>query len=264
MKLKHHAFYLLIVIIFGATSCDNYNKVLNSNDVDLKYEKAKEYYNDGKYTKAIPLLDELISIYRGKEELQEIYYIYCYAHYGQGNYLMAAHNFKNYYEFYPNNEKAVEAMFMVGKCYAKVSPEPALDQENTKKARQAFQQFINTYPNSDRVDDANQQMRQLRRKLERKAYKAAKLYYDMEKYRAAAVSFENVLYDYPDIAEAEYIQYLIVKSRYLYAKNSVAQKQPERYEQTMKAYRTFSDKYPESQWLDEAKNLYQQSKRKIN
>lgn len=264
MNVKHLSSVVLIIIAFGVFGCDNYNKVRKSNDIDLKYEKAKEYYNEGKYFKAIPLLDELISIYRGKEELEEIYYIYCYAHYGQGNYLMAAYNFKNYYTFYPNSDKTPEAMFMVGKCYHHVSPEPALDQENTIKARNALQLFINAYPSHEKVDEANKYMRQLRRKLERKAYNAAKLYYDMEKYRAAAEAFENLLFEYPDIPEAEYIQFLIVKSNYLYAKNSVATKQEERYEETLKAFRTFINKYPESQWLDEAENIQKASTTAIN
>jgi len=260
MKIKLLFILSLSGLLFTFSSCDNYNKVLKSDDVELKYEKAKEYYNEGKYFKAIPLLDELISIYRGKAELEDIYYIYCYAHYGQGNYLMAAYNFKNFYTFYPNSDKAEEAMFMVGKCYYQVSPDPELDQSYTEEAINAFQLFINSYPSSPRVAQANEYIRLLRRKLERKAFDAAKLYFDMGQYQAAALSFENILFEYPDIAEAEYIQYLIIKSKYLYAKNSITSKQAERYNETIEAYKRFVQKYPESEWLNEAENYYQRAK----
>ncbi len=256
MKIKQLSFLSIFFLLLFASACDNYNQVLKSDNVELKYEKAKEYYNQGKYFKAIPLLDELISIYRGKAELEDIYYIYCYAHYGQGNYLMAAYNFKNYYTFYPGSEKAEEAMFMVGKCYYQVSPDPELDQEYTLQAINAFQLFINSYPNSERVPRANEYIRLLRKKLERKAFDAAKLYYDMGQYQAAAISFENILFEYPDIAEAEYVQYLIVKSKYLFAKNSIESKQAERYNETIEAYRRFKQKYPESEWINDAKILY--------
>lgn len=257
--LKKSIYILGYLTLLISASCDNYNKILKSTDVEVKKEAAKDYYNKGNYYKALPLLDELISIYRGREELEEIYLIYCYAHYGQGNYMVAAYNFKNYYTFYPNNESAEEAMFMMAKSYYMQSPDYKLDQTNTLKAIESLQLFINAYPGSERIAEANDMIDELRAKLEEKDFAAAKLYMDMESYKAASVSFENVLESYPDTEKAEYLHYLIIKSNYLLAKNSILSKQEERYAKTIEAYRELENKFPESTYLKQAEDYYQSS-----
>lgn len=248
-----------LIIIALAPSCDGYNKLLKSNDIDLKREKAKEYYNEGKYYKALPLLDELVSIYRGREELEDIYWIYCNAHYGQGNYLIAAYNFKNFYGFYPNSEKRPDAMYMVGQSYYQLAPPAELEQEDTYKALEAFQLFINSYPESEKVEDANQKMDEMRATLEEKAFNGAKLYFDMDRYRAAAVSLQNMISEFPDTDRSEYAHFLIVKANYLYSKNSIPSKQAERYQETLEAYKTFNALYPESEYQKEATNYFEQA-----
>ena len=261
-KTVHTAIFALIIIAL-ASSCDGYNKVLKSKDVDLKRQKAKEYYNEGKYYKALPLLDELISIYRGQEELEDIYYIYCYANYGQGNYIAAAYNFKNFTTFYPNSDKREDAMYMVGKSYFNLAPPPELDQEYTHKALEAFQLFINTYPNSDKVADANAKMDLLHKNLEQKAYNAAMLYYKMGLYQSASVALENMIKDFPDTDKSEYVHYLIVKSDYLYAKNSIPSKQQERYQRTVEAFKTFTALFPNSKYTKDAHSYSEQASQSL-
>lgn len=254
----------LIVLLLTAASCDNYNKVLKSNDVDLKLERAKHYYNKGDYYRAIPLMDELIIIYRGREELEEIYLMYCYAHYGQGNYLVSAYNFKNYATFYPKNPKAEEALFMTAKSYFMLTPPPELDQTNALKALDALQYFLSVYPNSSFKAEANSMADKLMLKMEIKDFSAAKLYFDMQQYRAAAVSFKNLLKSYPDSPRAEEIHFLIVKSYYLFARNSIQAKQHERYEETIEAYKALENRYPQSEYLKEATSYYRVAQQSIS
>lgn len=262
LRKSINIFALLAILLIA--SCDNYNKILKSTDVEVKKEAAKKYYNEGNYYKALPLLDELISIYRGQEELEEIYLIYCYAHYGQGNYMTAAYNFKNYYTFYPNSESAEEAMFMMAKSYYQLSPDYELDQTNTLKAIESLQLFVNAYPGSEKVEDCNTMIDELRAKLELKDFVAAKLYMDMESYKAASVSFENVLESYPDTERAEYLHFLIVKSNYLLAKNSILSKQQERYSKTIEAYQELENKFPESDYVRQASNYYESAMNAVN
>lgn len=256
-KLILPVFSLFFLLFF--TSCDNYNKLLKSNDIEKKLEMAKHYYNKGNYFKAIPLFEELISVYRGTEQLEDIYYYYCYCFYGQENYQVAAANFKNFATFYPLSKYAEECNFMQAKCFYMDSPSSRLDQTNTYKAIDAFQLFINTHPASDRIEEANNYIDKLRRKLEIKEYESAQLYLDIGNYKAAAVSFENVLKSFPESPEAENISFLIIKSYYLLAKNSIPSKQEERYLSTIEAYNNFVSQFPESTYQKEAEGLYQSS-----
>jgi len=255
--------FILLVSGFFLSSCDHYNQVLKSNDPELKKEKAKEYYNKGKYYKALPLFEELLSLYRGSDELEDLYYYYCYCYYAQENYIIAAYNFKNYVNSFPNSDRAEECQFMHAYSYYQISPQPELDQTYTYKAIEAFQLFVNAYPNSDRVEEANQLINKLRRKLEMKAFLSSKLYYDMGTWKAAATSFRNLLEDYPDSPEAEQVYLLMLKSYFYLAENSVHSKQVERYRQAIQAYRDFTRKYPDSRNLKQAEAIYEASLKAI-
>ena len=82
---------------------------------------------------------------------------------------------------------------MVGYCAYLFSPKPRLDQSVTHEAIDALQLYINLYPFSDRVDEANRLIDELRDKLVYKSYLNAKLYYDFENYKAAVVAISNSL-----------------------------------------------------------------------
>ena len=53
-------------------SCSKYQKVLKSTDFSMKYDKAIEFYNKGDFNRALPLLEELSSVYRGTDKSEEI------------------------------------------------------------------------------------------------------------------------------------------------------------------------------------------------
>ena len=51
------------LIALTAVSCSSYNKLLKSSDSDMKYRKAIELCNAGKYNKAYALLEDVAHIY---------------------------------------------------------------------------------------------------------------------------------------------------------------------------------------------------------
>lgn len=256
--MKSNPFFILLLVscVTIFYSCNNYQQVLKSNDFDYKLEKAKEYYNIGQYTKAIPLFEELMTLYKGTKNVEELYYFYPYCHYGQGDYLFASYYFQNFLDYYPRSQFAEEAKFMIAYCFYKMSPTSSLEQDNTGKAVEAFQLFVNTYPESEKVNECNELIDELRRKMETKAYSSSKLYYDMKDYQAAAVSFNNMLLDFPDTNNREKIQYYIVRSYFLLAENSVRDKRLERYNLTVDSYLDYIRRFPESDDARDAEKMY--------
>ena len=253
-----YGYILLVMLVVGLSSCgETYNKILKSNNLDYKLTKAKEYYNNGKYDKAIPLFEELIPLYKGTVSINEIYYLYAMSHYEEASFIIACFHFKNIHDSYPLSPYAEECLYMTAFCDYKMSASVQLDQTYTTKAIDGFQLFINSYPNSDKITEANQMIEQLRRKLEIKALNAAELYLKMKLYKAAATSFSNILIDFPDTKDDEKVSFMVVKSYYLYAQNSIRAKQMERYEETVKAYKVFAKKYGGSTFMKEADKIYE-------
>ncbi|MEZ5003826.1 MAG: outer membrane protein assembly factor BamD [Chitinophagales bacterium] len=264
MTKTRFSFFLLAVVLMVSVSCNReYNKVVKSNDMESKLERAKQYYNEGDCFKAIPLFEELIAYYKGSKDLEEVYFSYAYCQYAQKDYIIAAYHFKRFTELYPRSEKVEDAAFMVAKCNHEQSPKYTLDQTPTYKAIAQYQSFTQKYPNSDKIKEVNEAIDELRLKLHKKAYSGARLYFRLKDYQAAATAFKTLVETYPESKDAEVSYYYVVLSSKLLADNSYAAKKLERYEQTVAEYKVFKQKFPESKYLKELDEINEKSLQSI-
>jgi len=248
--------FLLLITFLTISSCDPYQKLLKSSDYKMKYEKVKEFYNEGQYEKALPLFEELMGIYKGTKDAEKLYYYYAFCHFGTEDYLSASHYFKTFLTAYPRSIYAEEAQFMIGYSYYKMSPQTTLEQANTQKAIDALQMFINAYPNSSRIAQSNNLIDELRQKLETKALSAADLYYKLKSYKAAATSYRNILLEFPDTKQKEEIMFKVLKAYYLLAINSIETKKRERFLLAVDAFDEFAEQFPASKYYREAEKIY--------
>ena len=251
------SFILLIIISF--TGCKSkFEKLRLSTDIAKKYQEAIRLYNKKDYTKALTLFDDLVQRYRGRAEAEDLYYYFAYTNYRLKDFLSARYHFKIFADTYPSSPKAEECRFLAAYCFYLDSPNFSLDQENTYKAIEALQLFINIYPSSDRVAEASKLILDLRDKLEVKSYENAKLFLDIGDYQAAVIAFKNSAKDFPDTKYAEEMEFLTIQAQYLYAKNSLETKQEARYNEAIEEYNRFIEKYPKTTYLkkaEEFKNL---------
>lgn len=255
-------FAALLMLLLGQ-SCDPYNKILKSPDLAYKLEMAKKFYYEGAYYKAQPLLEELISVYRGSEKAEEVYYYYAYCDYHLQDFTVASYHFKNFSNSFPGSNKVEEMDFMYAYCLYLESPRFGLDQGSTQKAIEGLQLYINKHPKSLRIAECNRMMDVLRSKLERKAYESAMLFYRMEDYRASATMLRRTLLEYPDIDEREELLFLICKSYFMLAENSIREKQTERYEECLKTHAELKEDFPQSKYLKEAGNMVEKAAKAI-
>lgn len=246
-------------ILLFTSSCETPEKVLKSNDLVYKKSKAIFWYNKKEYFKCIPIFEELIGLMKGRESTEDLYYMYSYANYKQGDYMISAYHFKNFYDLYPNSQYSEECLYMHAKSFQMLSPKPELDQTYTYKALESYELFLNMYSDSKYLKECNESVEKLRKKLEKKALNAADLYYKTSNYKAAATSYENILRDFPDINEGEKVTFMIVKARYKYAQNSIPARKSERFNNVVKSFNTFKYKFSASKSLKEAEGYAAQS-----
>ncbi|HIE15598.1 MAG TPA: outer membrane protein assembly factor BamD, partial [Bacteroidales bacterium] len=207
--------------------------------------------------------NQIQNVYRGNEKAEKIDYYYAYCTYFQGDILMAAYYFNRFIQTYPLSKHKEECEFMSAYCLYEYSPSPSLDQTYTNKAIDHFQLFLTHYPNSEKKDSVNHLIRKLVVKLQTKEFNNSKLFFKLGNYKSAVVALNNVLLDYPDIKNREEILFLILKSNFLYAENSVVKKKAERYQKTIESYFTLIDQFPETKYLKEAQRIYKQSSKYI-
>jgi len=224
--------------------------------MDLKYEAAIEYYDDKKYEKAMSLFEELIPLFRGTDRSEKVYYCYAYCNFQLNLLYSASYHFKKFSTTYPLSDHAEETLFMYAYSNYLLSPIPTLDASDTKAGINALQLFINTYPENELVDSSNVLMDKLRTKLEIKSYLNSKQYFKIFKYKAAIISINNTLLDFPETEHKEELIFLILKSNFLLAENSVKKKKLQRINNTIDAYYTFVDAFKESKYLKEAESIF--------
>ena len=240
------------------TSCVNeYNQITKSGDYTLKYEYAKQCYAQGKYSRVVPLLQELVTMKKGSTEGEECLYMLAMAEFGMKDYETASEYFKKYFSSYPKGRYAENAKYYVGESLFQNAPEPRLDQSTTMKAIAAFQENIDIFPNAHLKDQATSRLYALQDLLVEKEYKSAHLYFDLgtyfgnctnggNNYEACIVTAQNALKDYPYSNRREEFASLVMKSKYELAKMSVESKQLERYQDAEDECYGFINEYPDS------------------
>lgn len=257
---------VLLLFLAGCMfSCQSeFEKIRTSGDPELLYKSALTYYEEGSYQKAQTLLELVISSYRGQKEAEDIYYKYAYTYYHLENYILATYYFKNFSQTYPTSDLREETDFMSAYSNYQLSPSYRLDQSYTNTAIEEFQLFVNTHPNSERVDECNRLIDEMRDKLEVKSLEEGKLYFNLRQYQAAVQVFENLLKDFPDTDRVEEIRYLIVRSNYLLAENSVVTLQKERYQKVIELAAEYLTRYDDSAYAAEVSDMVEQSEKQIN
>ena len=249
---------LLLSVAFFLTSCGEYQKVLKSKDTSLKYTTAENFYNEAKagegnsrrkYRKALRLFEQLVPEYRGKPQGQRVMFLFADTYYELNDYFLAGYQFERFVETYPESDKLEEAAFKGAKSYYFLSPPYYLDQTETRKGIEKLQAFINRFPESERMDEANELVTELRVKLEKKAYEIAKQYHHTESYIAAITAFDNFISEYPGSPFREKAMYYRFESAYLYAINSYAYAMPERLATAREYYEDYMRYYPEGEFV---------------
>ena len=247
---------IIILLALVATSCGEYEKLLKSSDFELKKQKVYDYYDDGKYTKSIELLTQILPRYRATDEAEQLNWINAQAHYKIRDYMMAGTYYQNFADTYPGSNNAEEASYLSALCDYNLSPRPELDQAYTRKAIESFTIFMQRYPTSTRVEDCKAKVLEMQEKLVEKSYLSARLYYDLKQYRAATVSLANSLKEYPDTKYREELMFLKLDALYLYAEMSIPARKVERFQTTLDEYYSFIEEFPESKYSKDVKRIF--------
>jgi outer membrane protein assembly factor BamD len=255
-------FFIVFALSILLFSCKgSYQRLLKSSDYEMKYKKAIEYYEKKDYTRALPLLEELVTVMRGTARAEKIHYYFAQTNYAIEDYLLASYHFKDFARTYPQSQWVEEATFLSAFCFYLTSPPYSLDQANTTSAIQEMQVFINLYPQSTHLQECNQIIDKLRLKLENKAFDICKLYFNTTNYQAAIVAFQNFQKDFPDSKYREEAGYLQLKSAHLLAINSIETKMPERLKTTQELCQKYLDTFPKGRYFSATEGILEASKR---
>jgi outer membrane protein assembly factor BamD len=248
---------ILFLAFLALTACSEYQKVLKSKDVDYKYDMALQYFSDKEYVKAQTLLDDVAASYKGTERSQDVTIYLARSYMGQKDYTSAADYYQAYIRNYPKGKYAAEAAFQTGHCYFLDAPDPRLDQDYTNRAIEAFDIFMEAYPDNAYVPQALEEQNKLYDRLAYKELLNAQLYYKLgmylgNNYLSCEITARNALKDYPSNSYQEEFAWLIFASKYQQVIHSVSSKLQERLQDAEDEYYSFTTEYPKSKYKQQA------------
>lgn len=251
--------YIFITILL-ITSCGEYQKVLNKGTVEDQYKMAVKLYETQKFGKALRLFEKVTPAYRGKPQMERIQFMVAQSNFNEKNYQTAGYYFDRFAKNYPKSSKLEEASFASALSYKLASPEFSKDPTDTNKALNAFQSFINDFPNSDKLEEANKHYKELRYKLQKKYFEIAKTYYttadyDMRNYKAAIQAFDNLLEDYLGSEFKEEALYYRLKAAHDYVLKSYDIRKPERIDDAMDAYEKLLRNFPDTKYIKDVNEM---------
>lgn len=254
---KSNILALCIAALFSSCASE-FNKVYKTADNDYKYEYAKQCFAMGKFQQASSLLQDVVMLQKGRDNAQESLYLLGMSQYCNKDFESASATFKKYYSSYPKGTFAEQASFYVGQSLFRGAPEPRLDQTPTIGAINAYQQFLDLFPDSELRPLAQERMFILQDNLVQKEYLSAQLYYNLggyfgninanteSNYEACIITAQNALKNYPYSKIREKFSVLIMKSKFYLAENNSEERRLERYRDAEDECYGFLNEYPES------------------
>ena len=254
MKLP---FIVLLCLSFLLSSCGEYQKVLRKDDAGKKYAMADSMYTQGKYKKALKLMEQIVPVYRGKPQAEKLMFMYANTYYNLEDFYLAGYQFERFTQSYAKSDSIEVASFKAAKSFYQLSPKYSLDQKETNKGLEELQEFINKYPNSEKRAEANELVSELRGKLEKKDFETASQYLHIEDYKAAIGAFDNFISDHPGTIYRKEAFFGRLEASYNLAINSVPRLVQERLEIAKGHYNSFIKYYQDTDLAPEAEEIFQ-------
>jgi len=262
------AVVMMAGLVAGLGSCGEYNRVLKSTDMALKYSYAKKYYEAGEYVKSATLLEELVTVLKGTGDAEESLYLLARSYYGQKDYQTASQYFRTYYTTYPKGAYAELSRYYSGYGLYMDSPDVRLDQSQTYKAIEELQLFMEYYPQSERASEAQDMLFELQEKLAYKELLASRLYFNLgtymgNNYLSCVITVRNALQNYPFSKYREEFIYLMLEAKYELALVSVPERLQERYREVVDEYYNYTNEYPNGKYLPQVRRYFDYANKRI-
>jgi outer membrane protein assembly factor BamD len=104
---------------------------------------------------------------------------------------------------YPNDAIADDALYQIGYVRLREHRDGSYDRASAQKAREAFEDFINRYPDSEKVAQARENLKNLEGTQTQGSLQIAKFYDRTKQYKAAVIYYNDVIRQQPGSPESE-------------------------------------------------------------
>lgn len=238
---------LAIPLAFAACSSkeDLDDLALNDTPPEVLYNEGLALRAQGKLAPASKKFEELDKLYPYSEYAKKSLVNMAYVNFSRGKYAEAISAARRFLTLYPGNEDAAYALYIIGQSYFRQMPDITRDQETTEKARAAFNELLQRYPDSEYASDAEAKLRIVQDQLGGKEMQVGRYYLEKRNYIAAINRFKTVVIHYQTTRHVEEALFRLTEGYYALGVVSEAQT----------AAAVLGHNFPDSQWYKDAYSL---------
>lgn len=258
MRIRTLHIFAAAAFMILATGCAS-TGTMRFNSADEAFNRGMALYERGRYERAAEAFQRALEFSRTGEWADDAQLYLARSYAGNKEYILAASEFSRFSEIYRNDPRREQAEYERALAYYEMSPGYELDQSNTERAIRQFAAFMERFPNSTFVPQAEARVNELREKMAQKRYESAKLYERRGIWEAAAISYVDVFDTYPDTEWADDALVGAMAAYIEFSDLSIRQRQAERLEKALENYRRLVQVFPDSPLLGEAERLNQEA-----
>ncbi len=197
MKFDKLKFICLTLLLLILTGCGSKQPELY-NDYSKYFEEGEIAFKKKKYEKAIEKFSMVILNSPGGDLADDSQFYLGECYFQKKEYLLAISEYEQLIQRYSYSPLVEESYYKIAISYINHAPKYQLDQESTHKAFQRLQEFVDTFPHSKFLPDAEIKIEEVRNKLARKLYESGRLYRKLNEYNSAIIYFDKMLKKYYD------------------------------------------------------------------
>ncbi|WP_088559816.1 outer membrane protein assembly factor BamD [Arboricoccus pini] len=186
----------LLVLTLAVAGCTKKEAPYIEQPVDDLYNKAQDQLQQGNYAAAASAFEEVDRQHPYSEWATRAQLMSAYAYYEANDYDASVDAAQRYIDLHPGAPDVDYAYYLIGVDYYERISDVRRDQEMTQKARDAFNELIRRFPDSDYARDAKLKVDLTEDHLAGKEMAIGRYYQDRGEYVAAINRFRAVLEGY--------------------------------------------------------------------
>jgi outer membrane protein assembly factor BamD len=176
------------------------------------YEKASNDLKHGRYAVGRLALQTLINTYPDSEYLAKAKLAIGDSYYKEGGTAglkQSIVEYKDFITFFPFLDESANAQLQIAMAHYRQMEKPDRDHAEAVQAEAEFQTFLEKYPNSPLVPQAEQHLRDVQEVLAEGNFRVASFYYVRTAYRAAGARLIELTNRYPLYSQADHANWML-------------------------------------------------------
>jgi len=209
---------LLPLLLWG---CGKTTKVVTPVGIDepdrVLYENALKQLERHDYPVARELLQTLISTYQDSDYFPKAKYALAESFYREGgreSLDSAEAAFKDFIVYFRDSDLADDAQMMVVMTQIKRIQSPDRDNTAARLAELELREMINSYPNSDLLEEAKEKLRLVQENLADGIFRVSNQYLHAKNYKASVDRYTEIELKFPDFSKMDAVLFNHAESLY--------------------------------------------------